>query len=48
MGLACRFKGSVDYHHGGKQAGLVLEDPRVQQLDLKAAMGRVSPALGGA
>jgi hypothetical protein len=40
------FRGLVHYHHGGKhgrvQADVVLEEPRVLRLDLKAAM-RSSP-----
>ena len=41
LGLACRFRGSVHYHHGRKhgsvQADMVLEKkPRVLKLDPKA------------
>ena len=41
MGLASSFKDLVYYHHGGEygrvQADMVLEEPRVLHLDLKAA-----------
>ena len=41
MGLAYRFRGSVHYHHGRKhgslQGDIVLEEPRVLHVDLKAA-----------
>jgi hypothetical protein len=41
-------RGSVHYHHDGKhgniQAYLILEEPRVLQLDVKAARSRISLA----
>ena len=41
MGLAYPFRGLVYYHHGRKygsmQADMVLEEPRILHLDLKAA-----------
>jgi hypothetical protein len=44
LGLAYSFRGSVHYHHNGKhgsiQADMVLEEPRVLHLDLKAARRR--------
>jgi len=51
--LAYSFRGSVYYHrdggkHGSVQADLVLEEPRVLHLGLKAAGRRLSAALGGA
>lgn len=50
MELAYSFRGSVNYHHGRKygtvQADLVLEEPRVLHLELKAARRRLSSTLG--
>ena len=43
LGLAYSFRGSVRYHHGGKQGNMhsdtVLEKLRVLHLDLQAAEG---------
>ena len=36
LGLAYSFRGSVHYHHGRKQADMVLEKLRVLHLDPKA------------
>lgn len=40
LGLAHSFRVSVQYHHGGQhgsqQAGLVVEEVRILQVDLKA------------
>jgi hypothetical protein len=48
LGLAYRFRGSVHCHHGGNhgimEADLVLEEPRVLHLDLKAARRRLTSA----
>jgi hypothetical protein len=44
--MAYRFRGSVCYHHGGKQgstpADIMLEELTVLHLDLKAAKRRLS------
>jgi hypothetical protein len=50
LGLAYRFRGSVPYHHGGKdgsiQTDMVLEkELRVLHLDWKAARRRFSSIL---
>ena len=46
MGLVYSFRGSVHYHHGGKDGSIqtdkLLEKPRLLQLDLKAARRTLS------
>lgn len=48
IGADLKVSGSVHYHHGGKhgivQADLVLEEPRVLHLDLKADRRRLASA----
>jgi hypothetical protein len=50
LGLAYRLRGSVYYHHAGKQgsmqADMVLEEPRVLHLDLQATSRKLPCALG--
>jgi hypothetical protein len=35
LGLAYRFRGLVQYHHGSIQADMVLKEPGILHLDLK-------------
>jgi len=42
LGLAYSCRGSVHYHHGGKEVDTRLEEPRVLHPDSKAARRRLS------